>query len=387
MGGEAASPEQLEQRCREAEYDACAALGWLAYASASGPGDALRVLELFDLSCERGAAEGCTGLGVAYFEGFGVAQSFERAVSSWQRACDLASGAGCAYLGIAHLFGMGTLPDAVRALGVWRRSCELGEPDGCRFAGDLHLQDGPTRDVRSALSFWERACALGDPQGCLALARQLYTGSHVAMNRAAALAWFERACSLGGAAGCVNAGHLYRYGEGMAADLESALGMYGRACELRDARGCQLADTVSALQACLAAGRSDCLTPARGRLDVLECTGEAGFGVVTLTHEQWAERHAAGVTELRELHTSLAQPAEVCTLEGELQFLMSLHCADGSRPFLDRERAHGSRRGNVGPGGRCGSTIDLYAVSCPEGTYEVFLDMYMCPPRIPSQSL
>ena len=59
--------------------------------------------------------------------------------------------------------------------------------------------------------------------------------------------------------------------------------------------------------------------------------------------------------------------------------LAFLKCNDGSRPFKgDANAAHDSRRGNVGPGGRCGRIIDVYIAHCPEGDYEVFGEMYFC---------
>ncbi|MBP6631258.1 MAG: hypothetical protein KA297_17615 [Kofleriaceae bacterium] len=43
--------------------------------------------------------------------------------------------------------------------------------------------------------------------------------------------------------------------------------------------------------------------------------------------------------------------------------------------------AHDARVGAVGVGGRCAATvIDHYAVTCPEATYDVYLDMYHCGP-------
>ena len=71
-------------------------------------------------------------------------------------------------------------------------------------------------------------------------------------------------------------------------------------------------------------------------------------------------------------------PVEVCGVRAELTWLVYAECADGSHPFEDGQQAHAARSGNVGPGGRCGSIVDLYMISCPEETYEVYMDMYMC---------
>jgi len=63
--------------------------------------------------------------------------------------------------------------------------------------------------------------------------------------------------------------------------------------------------------------------------------------------------------------------------------LVSLRCNDGSNPFAgDLQAAHMSRAGSFGPGGRCDSIIDRYDVKCPEATYQVFADMYLCTPGV-----
>lgn len=69
-------------------------------------------------------------------------------------------------------------------------------------------------------------------------------------------------------------------------------------------------------------------------------------------------------------------------LEGQLELLTRLVCDDGSQPFVNPQQAHAARRGAVGQGGRCGSVIDLYDVVCPEGAYEIYMDLYVCPERL-----
>lgn len=50
-------------------------------------------------------------------------------------------------------------------------------------------------------------------------------------------------------------------------------------------------------------------------------------------------------------------------------------CAGGEQP------KQLGRAGSTGAGGRCGSIIDKYALECPEKTYDVFVDIYMCGPN------
>jgi len=91
-----------------------------------------------------------------------------------------------------------------------------------------------------------------------------------------------------------------------------------------------------------------------------------------------SQRYYAGVTTLTAATTSKEKPVEACGVEGQLAWLMRATCADGSHPFKDDDTAHDARVGNVGPGGRCESIIDLYEVPCPEKTYEIYMDLYVC---------
>lgn len=106
-----------------------------------------------------------------------------------------------------------------------------------------------------------------------------------------------------------------------------------------------------------------------------------GLSPAQLSPEEWAKRRGTEARRFDELMTSKAEPAEACGVEGQIELLMRLTCADGANPFGSFGEAHGSRAGNVGPGGACGHIIDLYRVPCPEQTYEVFIDLYVCPAR------
>lgn len=98
------------------------------------------------------------------------------------------------------------------------------------------------------------------------------------------------------------------------------------------------------------------------------------FGPVPLRAEQVALRRGTGAKKLGDIATTKDAPIEVCMPVGEREWLASVTCADGTAP-TSRQRS-----GSVGPGGTCGSIIDAYIVKCPEKDYELFMDMYMCPP-------
>lgn len=110
-----------------------------------------------------------------------------------------------------------------------------------------------------------------------------------------------------------------------------------------------------------------------------DCARPDPYSPVTIAPSELGERNWAGVTRVGELQASADRPVEVCGVQEQLDFLMALECADGSNPYTSRDQAHASRVGNVGPGGRCGSIIDLYVMPCPEGQQQIHMDLYVCP--------
>jgi hypothetical protein len=98
-----------------------------------------------------------------------------------------------------------------------------------------------------------------------------------------------------------------------------------------------------------------------------------------LLEAEWAHRKGAGVTRYSDARSTKATPIEVCGFLAENEWLFGATCDDGSHPITKRKEAEASRPGNEGPGGRCGSIIDLYKVKCPEATYEIHIDAYVCP--------
>jgi len=110
-----------------------------------------------------------------------------------------------------------------------------------------------------------------------------------------------------------------------------------------------------------------------------DCPRDGVFGPVVIDRQRYEARTGADAKSLATLITTKERPLEDCGIPAVLEKLTWLRCNDGSNPFGGKSRAaHASRRGNVGPGGRCGSIIDVYAVPCPEATYQVFADSYVC---------
>lgn len=111
----------------------------------------------------------------------------------------------------------------------------------------------------------------------------------------------------------------------------------------------------------------------------LTCERPQDFGPVLVTATQYANRYAANASKFSEVASTKERPAEVCGIGTGVELIATLTCDDGTNPYKgDRMAAHSSRAGNVGPGGRCGSIIDHYPVVCPEGSYDIYIDSYMC---------
>jgi hypothetical protein len=105
--------------------------------------------------------------------------------------------------------------------------------------------------------------------------------------------------------------------------------------------------------------------------------GNAGLRV-GLPRAEWERRKGASATTFREARSTKDAPIEMCGVTDANLWLTTLRCGDGAQPLRDRGDAEKARLGNVGPGGRCGSIIDRYLVSCPEAGYEIFMDAYIC---------
>jgi hypothetical protein len=104
------------------------------------------------------------------------------------------------------------------------------------------------------------------------------------------------------------------------------------------------------------------------------------LGPWNLTADQMGKRYGSGVTALASIATTKEHPIELCSVPAENMWLASSTCADGSHPYKSPDDVEASRAGNVGPGGRCGGIIDLYKATCPEKTYDVYIDMNLCGP-------
>jgi hypothetical protein len=125
--------------------------------------------------------------------------------------------------------------------------------------------------------------------------------------------------------------------------------------------------------ACLAALKLE------SSVDLRACTDPYDGRAVGIPRAEYEQRNGVGITLFRQAQSTPERPIEMCTIRATNAWLATLACNDGSKPLhngLDAERA---RMGNVGSGGRCHSVIDHYRVTCPEASYDLFTDGYICP--------
>jgi hypothetical protein len=139
---------------------------------------------------------------------------------------------------------------------------------------------------------------------------------------------------------------------------------------------------------------TDCVNQLDTCADVTACMGAFSphetlrgcddKGMETMGHAvgelrtEWRDRVVRHARKYSEIKSSKHQPVELCGIPTENEWVVALACDDGSQPLRDKS-GETARVGNVGEGGRCNSVIDLYRVKCPEATYDIFLDGYVCP--------
>jgi hypothetical protein len=136
--------------------------------------------------------------------------------------------------------------------------------------------------------------------------------------------------------------------------------------------GCWALDC-DAAAACMVSAQVGAPPPAERRC------GDEGTGPVLVDANTWAARRGAGVKRFSAVQTTEETPVEVCGIEGEVEWMTHVVCNDGSNPYRTPDVANESRDGWLARGGRCNSILDRYSVKCPEATYRIHVDRYICP--------
>ncbi len=124
----------------------------------------------------------------------------------------------------------------------------------------------------------------------------------------------------------------------------------------------------------------DCIVDATvDKVHLRACSDADRAHTVGMPKADWERRKGAGVVRYSDARSTKAAPVEVCGFPAENAWLIAASCNDGSHPIAKRVDAEKLRVGNVGSAGRCGSIVDLYRIPCPEATYDVYVDAYVCP--------
>ena len=106
--------------------------------------------------------------------------------------------------------------------------------------------------------------------------------------------------------------------------------------------------------------------------------GEEGTSAIYVDDARWKARRGADARRFGDVQTSVDKPVEVCGIDGEVDWITRVTCANGSNPFGTPDRANSGRDSWMGRGGHCNSILDRYSVACPEATYVIYIDRYVC---------
>ena len=107
--------------------------------------------------------------------------------------------------------------------------------------------------------------------------------------------------------------------------------------------------------------------------------GDEGTAPIYVDAGAWSARRGAALKRFADAKTTVDAPIEVCGIEGEVEWMTRVVCNDGSNPYGTQAVANDSRDSWLARGGRCNSVLDRYSVRCPEATYQVHVDRYVCP--------
>jgi len=113
--------------------------------------------------------------------------------------------------------------------------------------------------------------------------------------------------------------------------------------------------------------------------DKARACGDEGATPILVDDATWQARTGVRAKRFADVSTTIDEPVEVCNIDGEVEWMTSMTCNDGSKPYGSKAEVNESRDGWLERGGRCNSVLDRYTVSCPEATYTIHVDRYVCP--------
>ncbi|RVU42372.1 hypothetical protein EA187_15960 [Lujinxingia sediminis] len=279
---------------------------------------------------------------------------------------------------------------AARVIAAATVGCDAGNRDIC-FEGaffalptNLAITEHLEIDIATSVELSLAGCHLGHGQACAIphLIRPLLQGETLAnLNRAVEELHDEHAplCEqLPGDTSCLLTGAAL-YAMADIEHQEQGFKLIEKNCDANHQESCSYLDLVAGRPQRTAVSMPhshlQCLSPGE-EIPPITCSSGP---FQSLSPRQYAARHGCGVSDITALTSSHQRPVETCEIQGQQAFLMNLQCADGSTPVTSRQAAASMRQGSRKGGGRCNNPVDLYVIPCPEGDYEVYIDLYMCP--------
>jgi|SRR6185312_4577833 len=125
-----------------------------------------------------------------------------------------------------------------------------------------------------------------------------------------------------------------------------------------------------------------CVGQIESTTETRDCTDHSdrsNADAVGLPYATWRAEMKRGIEKYSAVVSSKEKPIELCGVKTQNYWMESLACDDGSHPLTSRSEAEKARVANVGAGGKCGSIVDHYQVRCPERSYDVYIDGFVCP--------
>lgn len=107
--------------------------------------------------------------------------------------------------------------------------------------------------------------------------------------------------------------------------------------------------------------------------------GDEGAIAIEVDAKTWDARRGRDITKFSQAKTTEAAPIEVCDIDGEVEWMKRATCNDGSNPYQTKAEINERRDAYFARGGACNSILDRYSVPCPEATYSIHVDRYVCP--------
>lgn len=230
----------FETSCESGDPVACLVMGWMLDLKAqkqTSPEERDRLWRKaareLKADCDGGFTPACHDFaGYLYFNR-GITSDPRPALARWKTACDQGEAASCDQLArLSAAGGPGVTQNQDQARTLARRACDLGYAAGCSFLGSM---DDRSWDAARVDEFYGKLCEGGHRDSCWSLARTYYDGLRQEPVEGRARDLFLRACDLRHPRACFESGRWILDHGGA---VEDAARLYGTACNLGDAAAC-----------------------------------------------------------------------------------------------------------------------------------------------------